>query len=860
MTQQNFDDWFEDITGNRPYLYQKRLAKDELPIVIDVATGLGKTAAIVLAWLWRRKYSCNQALRMKTPRRLVYILPMRTLVYQTVGSIQVWLDKIAKNNQENDENRIEVYQLMGGAVSKDEGHDPSADASSAEPNAAIREAVSKDWDRDPSADCIIVGTQDQILSRCLNRGYSMNKYRWPVHFGLLNQDCLFVVDETQLMGAGLRTTAQLQGLRKTWKTYGVTQTVWMSATLDVDLLSTADHEPDLHSASARFVLNDSDREEPEVKKRLNAKKQLQKFSIACPAKEKDEAAYISALVQQIEAEANEGRTLILVICNRVRRAQALYSALISKRQTLLIHSRFRAGDRKEQNEQLLDGNLSGIVVATQAIEAGIDISAQCLFTELSPWSSFVQRVGRCNRKGEDNDATVYWIDFDDLTEESARPYELEELEQTRLLLNRLEQVGPEALQTFAKDLSEDEKPKSKIEGMIPRKHDLMQLFDTSVDLAGHDIDISCFIRDTKNVDVAIAWRTWSDEIPPADFPALQRDELCQIGIGAAKEFLKKAKGYVFDRLQNSWEPVDARSIYPGQMILVKCQDGGYLKTIGFTGDAKHKPDEIEIPLKLKIKPEGNDDDPLSEGAKSFVTLAQHSDDIVVELLKMLKVLKPDDLPVTKDDLPVAELECAARMHDAGKAHKQFQKMLTRNDEDKQKENLWAKSEGHKSSYEYDADRQGFRHELVSALLALQLDKPFLVSYLAACHHGKVRMTIQPRPTEQAPTNKSGPKRYALGVHEGDDLPEINLGIELGNKVVIPAMKVSLACMELGGTAEAQDNDDGTVSLAVRSWTEQAVELLENYGPFRLAFLEALIRTADWQASAENNTNLGGADA
>ena len=835
MTQQNFEDWFKNITGQPPYLYQKRLAEaEELPIVIDVATGLGKTAAIVLAWLWRRKYKDDEALRIKTPRRLVYILPMRTLVDQTVRSIQAWLDEIAKNNQEKDDDRIKVHQLMGGAVSKD-------------------------WDRDPSADCIIVGTQDQILSRCLNRGYSMNKYKWPVHFGLLNQDCLFVVDETQLMGAGLRTTAQLQGLRDVWQTFGKTQTVWMSATMDTQLLTTADYQPpNLDLDTNCFTLNKDDREEPEVKKRLNAKKQLQKFSIACPAKEKDEAAYISALVQQIEAEANEGRTLILVICNRVRRAQALYSALISKRQTLLIHSRFRAGDRTELNRKLLDGNLSGIVVATQAIEAGIDISAQCLFTELSPWSSFVQRVGRCNRKGEDNDATVYWIDFDDLTEESARPYELKELEQTRLLLNRLEQVGPAALQTFAKDLSEDEKPKSKIEGMIPRKHDLMQLFDTSADLAGHDIDISCFIRDTKNVDVAIAWRTWSDEIPPADFPALQRDELCQIGIGAAKEFLKKAKGYVFDRLQNSWEPVNARLIYPGQMILVKCQDGGYLETIGFTGDAKHKPDEIEI--QSKIKPEGNDDDPLSEGAKSFVTLAQHSDDIVVELLKMLKVLKPDDLPVTKDDLPVAELECAARMHDAGKAHKQFQKMLTRNDEDKQKENLWAKSEGHKSSYKYDADRQGFRHELVSALLALQLDKPFLVSYLAACHHGKVRMTIQPRPTEQAPTNKSGPKRYALGVHEGDDLPEINLSNDPGNKVVIPATKVSLACMELGGTAEAQENDDGTVSLAVRSWTEQAVDLLEKYGPFRLAFLEALIRTADWQASAKNNSNLGETDA
>lgn len=843
MTEQNFEDWFKTITGNSPYQYQTRLAKDELPTVIDVATGLGKTAAIVLAWLWRRRYGRDENLRSRTPRRLIYILPMRTLVSQIHGEIEKWLELV---KDEPKEKKIAVYQLMGGAVTKD-------------------------WDRDPSADCIIVGTQDQILSRCLNRGYSMNKYKWPVHFGLLNQDCLFVVDETQLMGAGLRTTAQLQGLRDVWPTFGKTQTVWMSATMDSELLTTADYQPDLDTVGARFVLDDADREEPEVKKRLNAVKQLQKFPIACPAKEKDEAAYISALVKQIEAEANAGRRLVLVICNRVRRAQALYGALKSKTQTLLIHSRFRAGDRTELNRKLLDGNLSGIVVATQAIEAGIDISAQCLFTELSPWSSFVQRVGRCNRKGEDNDATVYWIDFDDLTEESARPYELEELEQTRLLLNRLEQVGPAALQTFAAGLSEEEMPKPKIEGMIPRKHDLMQLFDTSADLAGHDIDISCFIRDTKNVDVAIAWRNWPDEIPPDDFPALQRDELCQVGIGAAKEFLKKAKGYVFDRLQKSWERVDGRSIYPGQTILVSCESGGYLDTIGFTGDAKDKPNPIAY------EDIGNENDASDDKSYvgEFVSLKQHSEDIVSALKATLDQLQ-------MNDLPVLELKRSARWHDAGKAHHVFQKMLHYKAPDEQKDVMLAKSDRTRKQrkedpYKYDSEdgnRRGFRHELVSALLAIQTEENFLIPYLVACHHGKVRMTIQPRPTEQAPSDRSideskpkdnqpklksavsGPKRYALGVHEGDDLPEI----DLGDGLVIAATKVSLACMELGGTAEVQDNGDGTVSLAVRSWTEQAVDLLEDYGPFRLAFLEALIRTADWKASEKNNSNLEETDA
>ena len=35
---------------------------------------------------------------------------------------------------------------------------------------------------------ILIGTQDMLLSRALNRGYGMSRYRWPMHFGLLNND------------------------------------------------------------------------------------------------------------------------------------------------------------------------------------------------------------------------------------------------------------------------------------------------------------------------------------------------------------------------------------------------------------------------------------------------------------------------------------------------------------------------------------------------------------------------------------------------------------------------------------------------------------------------------------------------
>src|SRR5690606_15022957 len=47
-----------------------------------------------------------------------------------------------------------------------------------------------------------------------------------------------------------------------------------------------------------------------------------------------------------------------------------------------------------------------IIVATQVVEAGVDISADALVTELAPWASLIQRLGRCARYGGKGDVVV----------------------------------------------------------------------------------------------------------------------------------------------------------------------------------------------------------------------------------------------------------------------------------------------------------------------------------------------------------------------------------------------------------------------------------------------------------------------
>ena len=172
-----------------PYHYQHRLAAEAWPDLLDVPTGMGKTAAVTLAWLYKRGWrqgARHGEIDPDTPCRLVYCLPMRVLVEQTVDNINGWLQALDLYGKPG-EGKISVNVLMGG-----------------------EEDVSKaDWASYPEEDAILVGTQDMLLSRALMRGYGMSRYQRPVHFALLHNDALWVFDEVQLMGAGLATSAQL---------------------------------------------------------------------------------------------------------------------------------------------------------------------------------------------------------------------------------------------------------------------------------------------------------------------------------------------------------------------------------------------------------------------------------------------------------------------------------------------------------------------------------------------------------------------------------------------------------------------------------------------------------------------------
>lgn len=49
----SFNEFFKRATGNDPFPYPRRFVEEgEIPELVDVPTGLGKTAMAVLGWLW----------------------------------------------------------------------------------------------------------------------------------------------------------------------------------------------------------------------------------------------------------------------------------------------------------------------------------------------------------------------------------------------------------------------------------------------------------------------------------------------------------------------------------------------------------------------------------------------------------------------------------------------------------------------------------------------------------------------------------------------------------------------------------------------------------------------------------------
>ncbi|MBI4728139.1 MAG: CRISPR-associated endonuclease Cas3'' [Acidobacteria bacterium] len=747
-----FEDFFRSVVQWDRHDWQERLAADDMcrDRLIRIPTGFGKTAGVTIAWLWNRVHQKNAA----WPRRLVLCLPMRTLVEQTERAVSEWLERAGLNPQE------QVHVLLGGLS-------PS------------------DWHLEPEREAVLIGTQDMLLSRALNRGYGSGRARWPMEHALLNVDCLWVMDEIQLMDVGLATSAQLQGfasrdegdgklprLRRTW---------WMSATLQRDWLRRG---PDLGGVDELPITR---LEPPEKTGPLwTVTKTVHVEHV--PAANDDKVERWADLVADAHNKAGCGVTL--AIANTVKSAVALHKAL-EKRKTgsglpadvdlRLVHSRFRGAERRQWATEVLAREQCGpgrnrIIVATQVVEAGVDISANALVTEFAPWASLVQRFGRCARYGGEGQIVIVdrrhteesadEIEAKDDAERAKKrrdadrlavmPYALEELEAAADAISSLSAVGPAALEDLdggRQDLLPRLYPYAPLHVLTRRE--LRDLFDTGPDLTGADIDISRFVREGDERDVTVWWWPIPDGQSPHGRLRPAHDALCRVPIRDARKWLVAGAGKTDDResaaneagdgstkapprawvwsyLDGEWERLEARHVYPGQTILVDAGAGGYDVQVGFTGKAgKTVPVVAEHVRGIEAADAADaadEQDELSEGLgdadHQYKTIATHCAEVAVEARTIAQALGLD--------APEARvLELASLAHDIGKAHPAFAGAIRdRNGIPsdtplaKAPKGRWHRFDRRQNVGIYDhsplGKRPSFRHELASALALFDL--------------------------------------------------------------------------------------------------------------------------------------------
>ncbi|MBL8481193.1 MAG: hypothetical protein JNJ60_03280 [Rhodocyclaceae bacterium] len=852
----------EGPTGFAPHAWQIELASDAAcrNRLIRIPTGFGKTLGVLAVWAWHRLHRGDDA----WPRRLVWCLPMRVLVEQTVDAAKLALTRLGLLNE--GETGAAVYPLMGGA---DLG----------------------DWHLYPERCAVLIGTQDMLLSRALNRGYASPRARWPMEFGLLNQDCLWVFDEIQLMDVALATAGQLQafrdGERAAGKQIRPVFSWWMSATLQADWFRRSP-ETAAYADMPPHALTDADRSLP----------LWTRVEKPCGLVESKSAAESAALVARLHLEHGRGAGgPTLVVVNTVEEAVAIYR-LLGREKSLdgtdlrLIHSRFRPAERVSWRGDFLCAaacapGTDRIVVATQVVEAGVDYSAALLITQLAPWAGLVQRFGRSARWG--GRASVIVLDYRPKDDKAALPYALAELDAARAALAELPDASPAGLAAY-----ETAHP-DRLAALYPYaprhlllRHEIDDLFDTTPDLSGADIDISRYIRSGPERDVQVFWEDIRADDYPSNKLRPQRAALCAVPFLKAREWLcEKAsdrlkagmRAWVWDWLENSWRRAGGKDLYPGQTVLVAAQNGGYVASEGWAPQSAAA--VLPLPaMELSRAEEADstqDDEALSR--YPWKTIATHGAE-TGQLARALAAL----LAPAQADL----FGLAGRWHDAGKAFVAFQDSMRaadrplRGDLAKAPPGAWlAPARMYPMSDE--PRRAGFRHELASTLalfsilrrhrpghaallgpwrdllgkighaaapdaqqngdmgvlqaeiLALGAEAFDLLAYLVCAHHGKVRVTWHACKADQ---DMSDGRTRIRGIVEGDMLPAMEVADSSGTARSLPALQLSLAASAAGLNPHTG-----------RGWTERVLGLLERHGPFGLAYLECLLRAADQRASA-----------
>jgi CRISPR-associated endonuclease/helicase Cas3 len=396
LSPRDFGVFFRAVHGVDPFPWQQRLVdrvatEGVWPDVLDLPTGCGKTAAIDIA-VFHLAFEASRPDR-RAPVRVAFIVDRRLIVDDAFARAEKLAHVLAVSDDPavtcvaaalrrlagSDERPLLVRRLRGGVPRED------------------------DWARTPIQPTVLCSTVDQVGSRLLFRGYGISDRMKPIHAGLLGSDCLILLDEAHLAEPFRQTL-----VKGVTRLRGKDPASWGVALLT----ATPGKQGDI-----QFQLLQQDYDHPVLSQRLAASKPAMlkevfgRKGVASEARRVEEIAEqtkaaLQALQQTIPSPA------IGVVVNRVARARWVFERLrdeLPNLKSMLIIGPARPVDRATLGAELRPIRTGAgsareleeplIIVATQTIEAGVDIDLDGLITEAAPLDALRQRFGRLNRAG-----------------------------------------------------------------------------------------------------------------------------------------------------------------------------------------------------------------------------------------------------------------------------------------------------------------------------------------------------------------------------------------------------------------------------------------------------------------------------
>lgn len=381
FNRNEFIAFYHKLTGFNPYDYQVKVAKGLVEgknVILSVPTGAGKTWASIMPFLFLFLKKNDSF-----PKKLIYSLPLRALCNSIAQDVNKAVEETAFEG---------LSAIQTGEFSED-----------------------KYFEKD-----IIFSTIDQTLSNFLCFPLPLSQRQANVNAGALIGSYL-IFDEFHLLDSERSMATTLGMLRMLGQ---LSRFCIMTATLSNEFITK------IKGALDNVEIVTLDGFDEDIAKIGSLKIPEGKVS-------KKEIKVSKGIIRAEKIKENHIDKTI-VICNRVETAQRVYLELEEWAKEkginlICLHSRFFDRHRKATERQLkkLFGKkvkskkTNSILISTQVIEAGMDISCEVMHTEIAPINALLQRVGRCARyEGEFGKVFVY----DVLKEEEKAKINVEDFE------------------------------------------------------------------------------------------------------------------------------------------------------------------------------------------------------------------------------------------------------------------------------------------------------------------------------------------------------------------------------------------------------------------------------------------------